>query len=280
MDAIILLNKPTGMTSFDAVARVRKTFHEKKVGHTGTLDPEASGLLIILLGRYTKFIPYSVCDHKQYEATFQMGLLSDTQDIWGQIIERKQPSVYTQKQLDEAAKKFSGEIMQIPPMYSAIKKDGKKLYELARQGITVEREPRKTVIENLEVHHLHDDIYSLKASVSSGTYIRTLIQDYAESLGEYAVMTSLVRTGIEDITLDEAVTMEELGSEKGIVSPMRILNPAWPLVETDCEADIRNGKRIFLETEHDQLICTHNGQILAAYQREKGKQFRCVRGLF
>lgn len=280
MDAIILLNKPTGMTSFDAVARVRKKFHEKKVGHTGTLDPQASGLLIILLGRYTKFIPYCVCDHKHYEATFQMGLLSDTQDIWGQIIDHKEPRMYADAQLKEAAKVFTGEIMQVPPMYSAIKKDGKKLYELARKGITVEREARKAVIDDLEVHHLHDDIYSLKATVSSGTYIRTLIEDYAKSLGEYAVMTSLVRTGIEDITLQEAVDLSEMGSEKGMVSPMRILNPDWKVVETDQVADIRNGKRIELECQEENVILVHQNQILAAYRKEKGKMYRCVRGLF
>lgn len=280
MDAIILLNKPKGITSFDAVAKVRKTFHEKKVGHTGTLDPQAEGLLIIVLGRYTKFIPYCVCDHKRYEAVFQMGILSDTQDIWGTVIDRKTPSVYTQQQLDEAAKQFTGEIMQIPPMYSAIKKDGKKLYELARQGITVEREARKAIVEDLEVHHLHDDLYSLKATVSSGTYIRTLIQDYAASLGELAAMTSLTRTGIEGVMLDEAASLDELSQGKGIVSPLRVLNPEWPLIETDQAADIRNGKRIMLDTEHDRVICVHEGEILAAYKREKGKMFHCVRGLF
>ena len=280
MDAIVLLNKPSGMTSFDAVARVRKTFGEKKVGHTGTLDPQATGLLIILLGRYTKFIPYCVCDHKHYEATFQMGLLSDTQDIWGKIIDEKKPHVYKDEQLAEAAKAFHGEIMQVPPMYSAIKKDGKKLYELARQGITVEREARKAVIDDLQIHHLHDDMYSLQATVSSGTYIRTLIQDFAESLGEYAVMTSLIRTGIEDIMLEEAVEIDALGGEKGLVSPMRILNPSWKILETDQVADIQNGKRIVLDTPEDQVILVHDDMILAAYQREKGKQFRCVRGLF
>lgn len=280
MDAIILLNKPAGMTSFDAVAKVKRTLHEKKVGHTGTLDPNATGLLIILTGKYTKYIPYCVCDHKRYEAVFQMGILTDTQDIWGTVIDTKKPAVYSDEQLKEAAKAFTGDIMQVPPMYSALKKDGKKLYELARQGIEVEREARHAHIEDLEVHHLHDDYYSLSASVSSGTYIRTLIQDYAESLGEYAAMTQLTRTGIEGITLEEATDLEGLVEGKGMVSPMRVLNPEWKLIETDREEDVRNGKRIFLSCKEDHIILTHEGTVLAAYERENGKKFRCVRGLF
>lgn len=281
MDAIVLINKPKGMTSFDAVSKVKRICHEKKVGHTGTLDPEAEGLLIILLGKYTKYIPYCVCNHKRYHATFRLGLMTETQDIWGVTVKEKKPDrVYSEEELEEACTKFRGAIKQVPPMYSALKKDGVRLYELARKGIEVEREPRDAFISHLEVHHLHDDEYEMDAEVSSGTYIRTLIQDFGKSLGELATMTSLVRYGIESIDLKEAVSFEELQQGKGMVSPLRVLNPEWKLIETDKEEDVRNGKRIYLEGKEEQVILTSNGIILAAYKREHGNQFKCVRGLF
>lgn len=280
MDAVILLNKPAGMTSFQAVARVRKILHEKKIGHTGTLDPDATGLLIILTGKYTKYIPYCVCNHKHYEAQFQLGMITDTQDISGTVLETKTPQRYSDEQLQEYAKPFHGEITQIPPMYSALKKDGKKLYELARKGIEVEREPRKAMIEDLEVHYLHDNIYSLSATVSSGTYIRTLIQDYAASFGELACMTSLNRTAIEHVDLSMATDFEGLEKGEGMVSPFTILNPAWPLVETDRVDDVKNGKRIFMRRKEDRMILVYDGEVLAAYEREEGNRYRCVRGLF
>lgn len=281
MDAIVLINKPKGMTSFDAVSKVKRICHEKKVGHTGTLDPEAEGLLIILLGKFTKYIPYCVCDHKRYHATFRLGLMTETQDIWGTTVKEKKPErVYSEEELEENCSKFLGAIQQVPPMYSALKKDGVRLYELARKGIEVEREPRDAFISHLEVHHLHDDEYEMDAEVSSGTYIRTLIQDFGESMGELATMTSLVRYGIESIDLGEAVSFEELEQGKGMVSPLRVLNPEWKLIETDKEEDVRNGKRIQLNCKEDQVILTSKSIILAAYKREKGNQFKCVRGLF
>ena len=281
MDAIVLINKPKGMTSFDAVSKVKRICHEKKVGHTGTLDPEAEGLLIILLGKYTKYIPYCVCDHKRYHATFRLGLMTETQDIWGTTVKEKKPErVYSEEELEETCTKFRGAIKQIPPMYSALKKDGVRLYELARKGIEVEREPRDAFISHLEIHHMFDDEYEMDAEVSSGTYIRTLIQDFGESLGELATMTSLIRYGIESIDLKEAVSFEELQQGKGMVSPLRVLSPEWKLLETDKEEDVRNGKRIHLGCKEDQVILTSNGIILAAYKRENGNQFKCVRGLF
>ena len=281
MDAIVLINKPAGMTSFDAVSKVKRICHEKKVGHTGTLDPNASGLLIILLGKYTKYIPYCVCDHKRYHAQFKLGMITETQDIWGNTIKEKKPErIYTEEELQKTCEKFTGAIKQVPPMYSALKKDGKRLYELAREGIEVEREAREAFISHLEVHHLYDDLYEMDAEVSSGTYIRTLIQDFGESLGELATMTSLVRYGIEGIDISEAVSFEELENGKGYVSALKVLNPEWKLMETKQEADVRNGKRIRLDCKEDKVILVSDGIILAAYERESQNQFKCVRGLF
>ena len=156
MDAVILLNKPAGMTSFDAVAKCRRIFHERKIGHTGTLDPEASGLMIILLGKYTKLLPYCVKNHKAYQATLKLGEMTDTEDIWGTIINTKTPSIHTEAEIDNAVQSLTGDILQVPPMYSALKKDGKKLYEYARQGIEIEREARPVHISSLEVEKIDE----------------------------------------------------------------------------------------------------------------------------
>ena len=204
MDAVILLNKPAGMTSFDAVAKCRKIFHERKIGHTGTLDPEASGLMIILLGKYTKLLPYCVKNHKAYQATLKLGEMTDTEDIWGTVIETKTPSIHTSEEIEKAVQSLTGDILQVPPMYSALKKDGKKLYEYARQGIEIEREARPVHISSLKVEKIDETNYRMDAVVSSGTYIRTLISDFGKQLSELAIMSSLIRTKIEHLSLEDA----------------------------------------------------------------------------
>ena len=196
MDAVILLNKPAGMTSFDAVAKCRKIFHERKIGHTGTLDPEASGLMIILLGKYTKLLPYCVKNHKAYQATLKFGEMTDTEDVWGTVVETKTPTIHTEEEIAKAVQSLTGDILQVPPMYSALKKDGKKLYEYARQGIEIEREARPVHISSLKVEKIDELNYRMNAVVSSGTYIRTLIADFGKQLDELAIMASLVRTKI------------------------------------------------------------------------------------
>ncbi len=281
MNGILLINKSMGMTSFAAVAKCRRTFHEKKTGHSGTLDPNATGLLLVFLGKYTKYIPYCVKDHKHYKATFELGKKTDTQDIWGTIIATKEPSVYSDEVLTQKAHCFIGEIEQVPPMYSALKKDGKKLYEYAREGIEVERKARRVRVNQCIVTHLHDNVYAMDAIVSSGTYIRTLIEDFAASLGEYGTMTSLVRVGIESLSLEEAVDIDSLDETAVFIDPKRVLDPAWKLIETDQVADIKNGKKIKVDgLMEPQVIFTHQDEILAAYQYEKDGLYHCVRGLF
>lgn len=279
MNGVILLNKPAGMTSFDAVRKCRNMIHEKKAGHSGTLDPNASGLMILFFGRYTKLVPYCVSDHKHYIATFEMGKITDTQDIWGNVVREKNPSFHTQEEMDAAAEKMTGDIEQIPPMYSALKKNGKKLYEYARQGIEVERKPRSVHIYSLKVMKKAEQTYTMDAVVSSGTYIRTLIEDYCAVLNEYGCMTSLVREGIENLHLKDAVTMEEFRDGKGFVDPVRILDPKWKTVETDDLFSISNGRRVKLNSEEKNVIFTHEGEILAAYEKMEDEFYHCLRGL-
>ena len=280
MDAVILLNKPAGMTSFDAVAKCRKIFHERKIGHTGTLDPEASGLMIILLGKYTKLLPYCVKNHKAYQATLKLGEMTDTEDIWGTIINTKTPSIHTEAEIDNAVQSLTGDILQVPPMYSALKKDGKKLYEYARQGIEIEREARPVHISSLEVEKIDEINYRMNAVVSSGTYIRTLITDFGKQLDELAIMSSLIRTKIEHLSLKDACTFEDLESGVSFLSPIQIIDPTYKIVETDRVVDIKNGKRIKLDIREPQVIFTSNGELLAAYALQEDGLYHCLRGLF
>ena len=280
MDAVILLNKPAGMTSFDAVAKCRRIFHERKIGHTGTLDPEASGLMIILLGKYTKLLPYCVKNHKAYQATLKLGEMTDTEDIWGTIINTKTPLIHTEAEIDNAVQSLTGDILQVPPMYSALKKDGKKLYEYARQGIEIEREARPVHISTLEVEKIDETNYRMNAVVSSGTYIRTLITDFGKQLDELAIMSSLIRTKIEHLSLKDACTFEDLESGVSFLSPIQVIDPTYKIVETDRVMDIKNGKRIKLDIRDPQVIFTSNGELLAAYALQEDGLYHCLRGLF
>ena len=280
MDAVILLNKPVGMTSFDAVAKCRKIFHERKIGHTGTLDPEASGLMIILLGKYTKLLPYCVKNHKAYQATLKLGEMTDTEDVWGTVINTKTPSIHTDAEIANAVQSLTGDILQVPPMYSALKKDGKKLYEYARQGIEVEREARPVHISSLKVEKIDELNYRMDAVVSSGTYIRTLIADFGKQLNELAIMSSLVRTKIEHLSLEDACSFEDLESGKAFLSPIQVIDPIYKIVETDQVVDIKNGKRIKLDIQDPQVIFTSKGELLAAYALQEDGLYHCLRGLF
>lgn len=279
-DAVILLNKPIGMTSFEAVRNVKNLLHVKKVGHTGTLDPDASGLMIVLVGKYTKLLPYCVKDHKKYHATFCLGKRTDTEDISGAVLEERTPQIHSQEELDAACKKFVGDIEQIPPMYSAIKINGKKLYELARKGKIVERSPRPITIFSLSVKQIEENTFIMDADVSSGTYIRTLISDYAASLGELATMTSLVRTGIEHLSLEDAATLEQLAQEKGFLEPKNILSQEFELVECDDPQSVYQGKTFSLKNHSNHIIFLKNDMILAAYEKKEDGLYHCLRGLF
>ena len=279
MNGVILLNKPTGMTSFEAIRKCRNILHEKKAGHSGTLDPNASGLMILFFGRYTKLVPYCVSDHKHYIATFQTGIRTDTQDIWGKVLDQKETQAHDQKKLDLIAAKMTGDQEQIPPMYSAIKKNGRKLYEYARKGIEVERKPRKIHISSLRVVNTGENTYSMDAVVSSGTYIRTLIEDYCTAMNEYGCMTSLVREGIENLHLKDACTFTDVEEGKGFIDPLQVIDPEWKIRETDDLFSVENGRKIKSEGNDQKVIFTHAGRILAAYEKQPDGYYHCVRGL-
>ena len=211
MNGIIVINKPQNFTSFDVVAVMRRLCGQRKIGHTGTLDPMATGVLPLLLGNATRAQDILPDSDKEYVAQFKLGIITDTLDIWGEVLEEKNVNANIDDILS-LIPKYSGEITQIPPMYSAVKKDGVRLYDLARQGIEVEREERKVTISQLKLLSYDDETFSgqLKIACSKGTYIRTLIDDIGKDLGCGAVMTSLVRTKACGFTLEDSVTLDEL----------------------------------------------------------------------
>lgn len=208
MTGIIPLYKGENITSFFAVAKVRRIAGEKKAGHTGTLDPNATGVLPIALGGATRFIELLPTHKKSYKATFKLGVETDTLDIWGKVLKISDKTA----SLDELIKigeKFKGEIMQLPPMFSALKKDGVRLYELARKGEEVEREPRKCEVYSLKIGEENGE-FILECTCSAGTYIRTLISDIGDMAGTGAVMTSLKRTYACGVNIEDCYTLEEL----------------------------------------------------------------------
>lgn len=211
MTGIICLSKPQGITSFLAVAKVRRLTGEKKAGHTGTLDPMATGVLPIMLGGATRFIELLPTSKKAYRAKFKLGITTDTLDITGEVRDKKQV-VSTRQDVENALCNFRGNIMQTPPMYSAVLKDGVRLYELARKGIEIEREQRSITIDRFDLISADEKNheYEIAVECSAGTYIRTLIADVGELLGCGAVMTELCRTSANGFSLDECITLQEL----------------------------------------------------------------------
>ncbi len=211
MNGVIVIKKEKEFTSFDVVAIVRRTLHTKKVGHCGTLDPNATGVLPVLIGNATKAQDIIPNHDKSYVADFRLGYSSDTLDVWGEV-KKESDTAVTEAQLKSVAENFVGDIMQTPPMYSAVQKDGIRLYELARKGIEIEREARKITVYALEILSFDEEKQEGKLSVScsKGTYIRQLIADIAEKLGTSAIMTDLVRTSACGFELEDAITLEQL----------------------------------------------------------------------
>ncbi len=279
MNGIILVKKPKGMTSFQCVSQVKRKLNEKKAGHSGTLDPNAEGFMIIALGKYTKYLQFCVSNRKHYIAQFSLGRNYDTQDVWGNVIAEKDYQTHSQEELDLICERFIGDIKQIPPMYSAIKKNGKKLYEYARNGIEVEREARDVHIDSLSVKQLDENLYEMDAVVSSGTYIRTLIEDYCKQMQELGYMTALVRSGIEDLCLEDAVAIEDVNEDR-CIDPLKVFDPKWKIIEIEQVEDVKNGKAIQLNVLDEKVILVHEKEILAAYELENDKLYHCVRGLF
>lgn len=236
VDGVLLLDKPIGMTSNDALQKARRLFSAAKGGHTGTLDPLATGLLPLCFGEATKFSADLLDADKTYEAVLKLGVTTDSGDAEGQVVATAQVNV-TQAQLLDVLPRFSGDIQQIPPMHSALKRDGRPLYELARKGIEVEREPRPVTIHALECLAFEGDTVTLRVSCSKGTYIRVLVADIGQALGCGAHLIALRRTRVGDLDLAGALTLMAV---EGIAEADRVshLSPVDALLQSLPRVDL------------------------------------------
>lgn len=221
MDGILLVDKPMEWTSMDVCAHLRGVLHERHIGHTGTLDPNATGLLVVLIGKGTKLARYLENDTKEYIARIRLGIKTNTQDIWGEIISRHDVMI-TRDDIESSLEQFIGNQLQIPPMYSAVKIRGKKLYEIARKGGEVQREPRKIHISRLELIEQDDNgDWGLHVECSKGTYIRTLCNDIGDVLGCCGCMSALRRTRAGRFMIADAHTLQEIRKDPtGCILPI------------------------------------------------------------
>ncbi len=279
MNGILLVNKPKGMTSHDVVNKLRRILHMKKIGHTGTLDPNAEGVLMVLLGNSCKILPFIKNDIKEYVAKMAFGYTSDTLDIWGNLEEFEVESYPTVDDVKEVMTSFMGKQLQIPPMVSAIKVNGKKLYEYAREGIEIERKAREIEIFELDLLSYDKDI-ELRCLCSSGTYIRSLCVDIAEKLGQKGILSSLVRTRIDQFTLDQTYTLEQIeNGEYSLLTNYEVLNK-YPYIVYDKIEDVKNGKRIQLPCRDDMVMIVSGEEVIAAYQHVNNGIYEAKRGLW
>ena len=228
-NGIIIIDKPAGWTSMDVCAKLRGILHEKRVGHAGTLDPMATGVLPVFVGQATKAVSFAEGGKKVYETVLQLGRVTDTQDTTGETLEERAVTV-TADDVRAALPRFLGEIDQIPPMYSAIKVNGQKLYDLARQGKEVARKPRRITIYDLALtEELGNGQYALRVECSKGTYIRTLCHDLGQALGCGGCMAALRRTEASGFRIGEAVTLEDAAREgEALLRPLDSLFRAYP----------------------------------------------------
>lgn len=280
MDGILAVWKPEGWTSHDVVAKVRRLLKMKRIGHTGTLDPMVTGVLPLCLGRATRVVEYVQERPKAYEAVLQLGIATDTEDMTGTVIESQATVKVTEAEVHEVLKRFIGQIDQVPPMYSAIKIDGKRLYDLAREGITVERKSRTVTIYELNVIETQLDLdqprISFSVVCSKGTYIRTLCVDIGKALGVPATMATLTRTMSAGITKESCLTLEQIEelqlsgqlSEYLIAADDAIAHFDKAVVPVSIGKLALQGQRVSLSHAEQSFPKSADGQLVRFYNDE------------
>ena len=275
----LLIDKEIGLTSRQEVNNVSHSLGEKKAGHIGTLDPFADGLLIVLLGKSTKISPFLEGMDKTYMATLKLGEKTDSGDLTGNVVEQSEVPALNKELIEQVFSSFIGKQKQIPPMYSAIKIEGKELYKYAREGKEIERKSRQIEIYELKLLSYKDKEIVFLAKVSKGTYIRTLGEDIAQKLGTVGHLTKLTRLAIGPYSIENAkkskdVTVDDLISIEKMLEFM-------PSIELDDELAKKatNGMHFRLNTDKDLVLLKYKGVAIAIYQKEPSGVFSCVRGL-
>ena len=280
MDGIILVNKPSGMTSHDVVNKLRRILKTKKVGHCGTLDPDATGVLVVCVNKATKVLQFLTSESKEYVATLSLGTSTDTYDASRKIIETKEFHALDNNEIVACFNNFIGSQEQKPPIYSAIKVNGKKLYEYARAGEQVEVPTRSVTVNHLEILQIENNLIKFKVGCSKGTYIRSLCYDLAKALGYPGHMKDLIRTKSGNFSLENCFTLEQIeNGEYTTVSLEEALNSYQQLVVDD-EKIIFHGKKIKSDLNEQVVILNRQGKVLAMYGPDGNGYLKSIRGLW
>ncbi len=275
MNGIVIVDKPQGWTSQDVVSKLRGVFHTRRIGHGGTLDPMATGVLPVFVGRATRGVEFFEHAEKTYEAVLQLGITTDTEDTTGTVLEEK-PVAVAKAQLETVLEQFRGEIEQVPPMYSALKVNGQKLYDLARQGKEVERKSRKITIFKLECLECSGDSARLLVHCSKGTYIRTLCKDIGQALGCGGCMAALRRVQAGEYTIGQAVSLQALvdaETPECYLAPVDSLFAAYPkaVLTSNQEKRCRNGNSFSVPlAEGTYRVYSQSGEFLMLAQVKDG----------
>jgi len=274
MNGVLLVNKPIDFTSRDVVNKLTKIFNTKKIGHTGTLDPIATGVLVICIGRSTKLCDILTSKYKEYIATIKLGTKTDTLDTMGTILEEQEVKKYTKEEITKVLNSFLGKSIQETPIYSAVKVNGKKLYEYAREGISVELPKREIDIKSIELLDYKDNEIIFKTTVSKGTYIRALINDICTKLKTIGTMSSLVRTKQGEFNLEDCYTLEDIESGNyKILSNEEVLSNLETIdISEDLLKPVSNGAVINKIFNSDMACLKYQNRIIAIYKTyEKDK---------
>lgn len=287
MNGIILIDKPQEWTSHDVVGKLRGILHERRIGHSGTLDPLATGLLVVFVGRATRAVEFAEADRKEYVAGLRLGMSTDTQDITGRILSEGS-DIPDEPEVRNVLERFKGELEQIPPMYSAVKIGGKKLYELARKGESIERKPRHITVFGLEITGRSDDDYILDVVCSKGTYIRTLCHDIGMSLGCGGCMSSLRRIKSGVFSVEDAYTISEVqeaadrAEADKLLLPIDTLFAGYPELRADAddEKKLKNGNVISTTAPDGRFrVYSKSGEFLLLGDVDAGK-LKTVKNFF
>lgn len=265
-NGLLVVNKPKGMTSRDVVNKVCRKFNTKSVGHIGTLDPLAEGVLVCLIGKYTKLANILTNHDKEYIASFKLGILTDTLDITGKVLKECKKE-FSKDEITSALNHFKGKYNQEVPIYSAVKVNGKKLYEYARNNIDVKLPSKIVNIYDIEFIDIKDDIITIKCRVSKGTYIRSLIRDIGAFLDTYATMTSLVRTTLGNFNIDEAYTLEDIENNNyKLLKLTDFLDVVTKKIDNEEDyKHIKNGNVMNINT-NNYILFTYEDEDIALYE--------------
>lgn len=276
MDGILLIHKEAGMTSHDVVSRLRRILHMKRIGHSGTLDPQATGVLLVMLGKACKVLPFLEDTDKEYIATMQLGTKTMSDDIWGEVLGTK--DIVPIENFQSVLNTFLGAQKQVPPMISSVRVNGKKLYEYARNHEDVKRPVRDVVIHEIEA--LDTQSLTFRVACGAGTYVRSICHDIGEKTNNYACMSSLIRTKVGRFDIQDCVHLKDVEENNFQLHTIEEVLDGYPCITHEPLLDVYQGKKIHLSCNADTVVMQDQGKAIAMYTRDHHDVFRCLRGLW